>query len=55
MKDKCDKHQYRFWRWLILSIVSIPRLYVLAWGVLLVCALAVFKSGFFSFVGGLLQ
>ena len=36
MKKKSkEKEHYRFWKWLILNIVNIPRLYVLAWGIIL--------------------
>lgn len=37
------KHEYRFWRWLILSIVRIPKLYILVWGIMFLAALAVIK------------
>ncbi|MBP5215828.1 MAG: hypothetical protein J6039_04645 [Alphaproteobacteria bacterium] len=44
------KKQYRFWRWLILSIVRIPKLYVLVWGILVVLALLGFKNDIWSLV-----
>lgn len=37
------KHEYSFWRWLILSIVRIPKLYILVWGIMFLAALAVIK------------
>lgn len=52
---KKDRHQYRFWRWLILSVVHIPKLYVLVWGIIGLCALAVIKGDFVALVCGLLQ
>ena len=50
-----DRHQYRFWRWLIISMVRIPKLYILVWGLLGVCALAVLKCDVITLIGGLLQ
>ena len=52
---KKDRHQYRFWRWLIISMVCIPKLYVLVWGLLGLCALAVLKCDVITLIGGLLQ
>jgi len=52
---KNDRHQYRFWRWLILSVVSIPKLYVLAWGIIFLCALAVLKGDVIGLIDELLQ
>lgn len=53
--NKKDRHQYRFWRWLIMSIVRIPKLYVLAWAFIGLCALAVFKCDFTAIVSGMLK
>ncbi len=53
--NKKDRHQYRFWRWLILSVVRIPRLYVLVWGFIGLCALAVLKGDVMPLIAGLLQ
>ncbi|MBR1600789.1 MAG: hypothetical protein IJ677_04350 [Alphaproteobacteria bacterium] len=53
--NKDRKHQYHFWRWLILSVVKIPRLYVLVWGFIGLCALAVLKSDIITLIIGLLQ
>lgn len=52
---KKHKQQYRFWRWLILSIVQTPKLYILVWGLLGLCALAVSKTDIVSLFCGLLQ
>lgn len=49
------KHEYRFWRWLILSIVQIPRLYVLVWGIVLLTALIVIKIDWSQFMCGALK
>lgn len=35
MKKKTCTHRYCFWRWLILIILRKPKLYMLAWGILL--------------------
>lgn len=35
MKKKTCAHRYCFWRWLILTILRKPKLYMLAWGILL--------------------
>lgn len=49
------KHrEYHFWRWLILSIVNIPKLYVLVWGVLFVLAVIGLKTDLKSWLGVLL-
>ena len=50
-----DRHPYRFWRWLIISMVRIPKLYILVWGLLGLCALAVLKCDVITLIGGLLQ
>lgn len=42
--NKKDRHQYRFWRWLILSVVRIPKLYVLAWGILILLLATVLRT-----------
>jgi len=52
---KKDRHQYRFWRWLILSVVNIRKLYVLVWGMIALCALAVLKGDVITLICGLLQ
>lgn len=54
MKRK-NKQHYRFWRWLIMSVIKIPKLYVLVWGLLGVCALAVAKTDIVSLICGLSQ
>lgn len=38
------KQPYRFWRWLILSIARIRRLYFLAWGIIALLIALCFKS-----------
>lgn len=52
---KNDRHQYRFWRWLIISMVRIPKLYVLAWAFIALCALAVLKGDVLAIISGMLQ
>lgn len=38
------KHPYRFWRWLILSVARIKRLYFLAWGIIVLLIALCLKS-----------
>ncbi len=38
------KQPYRFWRWLILSVARIKRLYFLAWGIIGLLIALCFKS-----------
>ena len=52
---KQGRHQYRFWRWLIISVVRIRKLYILVWGLLGLCALAVLKFDVIALICGLLQ
>ena len=40
-KNRCHCH---FWRWLILSVVRIPKLYVLAWGILILLLTTVLRT-----------
>ena len=37
---------YQFWRWLILSIVRIKKLYALTWGIILLLVVVCFKADF---------
>lgn len=40
------KKHYQFWRWLILSIVNIKKLYALAWGIIFLLIIAFLKTDF---------
>jgi len=39
----CEKKNYRFWRWLILTIVRVDKLYALTWGIVILLVLACLK------------
>lgn len=52
MKQEKRQH-YKFWRWLILSIVDKPKLYVLVWGILFIAAAALFKTDIISVIARL--
>lgn len=52
---KNKKQHYIFWRWLIMSIVKTPKLYVLTWGIIILAALVCLKVDFWQILGGLLN
>lgn len=41
---KSKKQHYGFWRWLILTIIRFPKLYALAWGIIIL-ATVIFLQG----------
>ena len=51
-KDK--KSGYRFWRWLIVQIVRVPKLYVLAWGIVILLFIACVKTDIAVMLSGIL-
>lgn len=48
------KKHYQFWRWLILTIVRIKKLYALAWGVVILLIIACLKTDVVRLFGSLL-
>ena len=46
--------RYQFWRWLILTIVRIKKLYALAWGVVILLIIACLKTDMVRLFGSLL-
>ncbi len=53
MKKKTCAHRYCFWRWLILIILRKPKLYMLAWGILLALLAVALKLDLASLMGRL--
>jgi len=49
------KSKYCFWRWLIMQIVRIPKLYVLAWGVVILLIVAFMKADLSLLLSGILS
>lgn len=47
------KKNYQFWRWLILSIVRIKKLYALAWGIVILLIIAGLKSDLVRILGSI--
>lgn len=47
------KKNYQFWRWLILSIVRIKKLYALAWGIVILLIIAGLKTDIIRILGSL--
>lgn len=52
-QSKQKKQKYQFWRWLILSVVHIRRLYWLVWGALIVLLLIGLKVNIATIVASL--
>ncbi|MBR3675989.1 MAG: hypothetical protein IKN71_02525 [Alphaproteobacteria bacterium] len=48
------KKNYRFWRWLILTIVRVDKLYALTWGIVILLVLACIKSDLASLLARLM-
>ena len=48
---KTNKQPYHFWQWLILSIARIKRLYFLAWGIVILLIIALYKTDIGAFLG----
>lgn len=49
------KKNYRFWRWLILMIVRVDKLYALAWGIVVLLVLICLKNDLVTLVVRLLS
>lgn len=47
------KKNYQFWRWLILSIVRIKKLYALVWGIVILLIIAGLKTDLIRILGSL--
>ncbi len=47
------KKNYQFWRWLILSIVRIKKLYALTWGIVILLIIAGLKTDLVRILGSL--
>lgn len=41
---KNKQSRYHFWQWLIMQVVRIPKLYVLAWGIVILLIIACLKT-----------
>ena len=59
-KCRCDmgkskKTGYHFWQWLIMQIVRIPKLYVLAWGIVILLIIACLKTELAVLLSGILS
>lgn len=52
MSEKNGK--YKFWRWLILTVLRFPKLYALTWGIIILLALMCMKMDIATLIGGLL-
>ncbi len=50
---KNKKQKYNFWRWLILTIARIKRLYFLAWGIVILLIVAFFRADITAFLGSI--
>ena len=48
------KGKYKFWRWLILTVLRFPKLYALTWGIIILLALMCMKMDIATLIGGLL-
>ncbi len=51
MKRKKQKCKCNFWRWLILTIARIKRLYFLVWGIVILLITACLKTDIVSVLG----
>lgn len=49
------KSKYHFWQWLILQIVRVPKLYVLAWGIVILLIVACLKTDIAVLLNGILS
>ncbi|MEE6207855.1 MAG: hypothetical protein VZR95_07375 [Alphaproteobacteria bacterium] len=49
------KSKYHFWQWLILQIVRVPKLYVLAWGIVILLIIAFLKADLSLLLSGILS
>ena len=47
------KKQYQFWRWLILSVVRIKKLYALVWGIIILLIVLGLKTDLVHLLGSL--
>ena len=47
--------RYHFWQWLILQIVRVPKLYVLAWGIVILLLIAFLKTDLAVLFSGMLS
>lgn len=54
MKQR-KKQKYNFWRWLILTIARIKRLYFLAWGIVILFIVAFFRADITALLGKVSQ
>lgn len=52
---KNKKSDYHFWRWLIMQIVRVPKLYVLAWGIVILLIIACLKTELAVLLSGILS
>jgi len=52
---KHKKEQYRFLRWLIISIARTPRLYILVWGFIFLLAVALLRTDILNLLGELIK
>lgn len=50
-----NKQHYRFWRWLILTIIRTPKLYILTWGIIILIALVCLKINMATVLTGILS
>ena len=48
------KKNYQFWRWLILSVVRIKKLYALTWGIIVLLIVVCLKTDLARLIGSLL-
>ena len=48
---KKNNSSYHFWRWLIMQIVNIPRLYVLVWGLVILLLAICLKADMAALIG----
>lgn len=47
------KQRYRFWRWLILTVLRFPKLYALVWGIIILTAVVCLKCDIIGLVRGM--
>ena len=52
---KNKKSDYHFWQWLIMQIVRVPKLYVLAWGIVILLIIACLKTELAVLLSGILS
>ena len=52
-QSKQKKQKYQFWRWLILTIVRIKKLYALTWGIIILLTIACLKTDLVHLLGSL--